>query len=598
MNSPRHILPAALLTCAAALAGPSLASADDFCVDGAAGCTGTAVAAKDFASTLKTAESNGTDDRFFLGAGTYDNDPLAYQSLEQVEIIGQGRDATVLRSDDPGTVLTVGGNSTSRVSNLTVQPAGDATAGLHLAGTRAESADVKSDPAGTGLQAALLISGGGKYQGGTVHLDQAHWGVLFQGSGGAVTDSKVDAPNGIGVVGTATDGEVQRSTLKTQLGAVAGSGHLDVSDTLVDIRSKNTPSIGLFASTSAGVNGTTATVDAERVTVIGSNQPALDSVGFAAEADGQGKTGAVSVKDSVISGFATSFARQGKNSGQANISTDRSVYVDNIDPSLTTGSGSVSETNRVSLSPHFVNPAADDFHLAPGSPLIDAGTPGDLPADALDRDGKPRQSDGNGDCSRVSDIGAFEFQGTSVKAVATGASAPVAQAIAFSSEGSCIPGPGAPRVTWSFDDGGTADGATAPHAFATPGRHTATATVSDADGHQATANAEVDVTPAPAQPAAPVISGLRVKGQSVRFNLSRPAKVDVRFAKVAKHGKVKSIKTRLKAGGKKGANKVLLPRKLRHLKPGSYRLTAVATAADGGTSKPAKARFKVARKAR
>src|SRR3954454_20600043 len=98
MRTPPHILSAALATAAAALAAPAVASATDFCVNDPVGCNGTPVSASDLPSTLHVAESNGSDDRFFLGAGTYDSGPLSYQSVEQVEIAGQGRADTVLRS--------------------------------------------------------------------------------------------------------------------------------------------------------------------------------------------------------------------------------------------------------------------------------------------------------------------------------------------------------------------------------------------------------------------------------------------------------------------------------------------------------------------
>ena len=47
-----------------------------------------------------------------------------------------------------------------------------------------------------------------------------------------------------------------------------------------------------------------------------------------------------------------------------------------------------------------------------------------MPAGAVDRDGKPRASDGNSDCVPVSDIGAFEYQGAAAAACTAAPAAP------------------------------------------------------------------------------------------------------------------------------------------------------------------------------
>ena len=61
----------------------------------------------------------------------------------------------------------------------------------------------------------------------------------------------------------------------------------------------------------------------------------------------------------------------------------------------------------------FVNPAANDYHLAAGSPMIDMGEPDDPGPGALDVDGDPRALAVAAQCvtppAGRRDIGADEF---------------------------------------------------------------------------------------------------------------------------------------------------------------------------------------------
>jgi hypothetical protein len=63
---------------------------------------------------------------------------------------------------------------------------------------------------------------------------------------------------------------------------------------------------------------------------------------------------------------------------------------------------------QTAANPMFVDAAAGNYHLEPGSPMIDAGNPAPPPPGALDFDGNPRAIDGNGDCTVRRDIGADE----------------------------------------------------------------------------------------------------------------------------------------------------------------------------------------------
>jgi hypothetical protein len=111
-----RIAAAATSTACLVLAIPSLASAKDYCVGAPAGCTGAAVPSAGLAATLAEAAINGSDDRVFLGAATFDAGALSYNSLDKLELIGAGAGKSVLRSSVAGPVLTLGGNPDSKVA--------------------------------------------------------------------------------------------------------------------------------------------------------------------------------------------------------------------------------------------------------------------------------------------------------------------------------------------------------------------------------------------------------------------------------------------------------------------------------------------------
>ena len=612
MLTGRSTLLAAAVT-TAVLVIPAVASANDYCVGGPAGCAGTPVAAGDLKASLAAAQSNGTDDRFFLAPGDFTADTFVHQSSERVQIIGAGAGTTTLHGSLADEfAVTLEGNPDSSVADLTIEASGSVRVGLHLAEADAHGVTVDARAAGGGLLAGVALRGAATFDDGRVELGASDQYAVVVIDTGTVTDSTLVAHAGNGIVAFGSTATVRRSTFSAPVGAVVAAGSLTISDSVIDLRGFGA-AFGAAAIPNYGGVGTTARVDLDRVTIFGSTPGG--KVGVMANADGTGRNATVNMHDSVISGIATPVARSATNGASfAKVGTQRSVYAAAASP-IDVGPGTLVEERRLDVAPGFVDAAGGDFHLASGSPLIDAGTPGDLPAGTADREGNPRAGDGDGDCSHVSDIGAFEFQGTAVRAVATAAaaSATIGQPVGFSADGSCIPGPGAPIYSWSFDDGATAAGASVSHAFADPGRHSATLTVSDGAGHQAVAGAVVEVSTASPPPAAPVISGVRVTPKrivigrqlpklvdtrvrrpagTIRFLLSEPATVRLRFTRL---GRTRAVKTSIRLNAGPGLNRIRfaarLSRKVR-LRPGAYELTMIATDATGARSAPATARFR------
>jgi hypothetical protein len=576
LASKRTLLAAA--TACAALIIPGNASDKDFCVGAPAGCSGTPVAASGVKAALAAAQSNGTDDRFFLAPGTYAADAFSHQSQERVQIVGAGAGKTIMRGDvDDDWVLTLNGNPASSVSGVTIEPIDKPRGALMLlGGADAHGVAIDAKNAGPQFSFGAALGGGATFDHGRVDMANTDVYATAVIDSGTVSDSTVLAPSGYGLFMAGSEATLRRSTVHASIGALADNGHLTVADSVIDMRGLGAAA-GISAMPGAGGVGKISSVDVDRTTIVGSGA----KYGVLAWADDTGKNATAHVRDTVISGADTPVGRgAGIGAIGAKLTTDRSVYPDPV-TALDVGPGSLVETRHLAVDPAFVGNG--DFHLAAGSPLIDAGTPGSVPAGAVDRDGRPRASDGNGDCTRISDIGAFEYQGTKVKAIAhAAATATTRTPVSFSAAGSCVPGPETPTIRWRFDDGAVAAGATAAHAYGTPGRHVATVTVTDAHGHSAQASAAVTVT---APPVRPRISRLRVKHGRVRFRLSENAVVTLRIAKLGKRPR-----RALKVAGHQGANKIRLRKTL---KPGRYRLTAIATTTTGQRSKRASTRFKI-----
>jgi parallel beta-helix repeat protein len=153
------------------------------------------------------------------------------------------------------------------------------------------------------------------------------------------------------------------------------------------------------------------------------------------------------------------------------------------------------ETHGIDAAAGWVDPAAGDFHLAPGSPAIDSANSGANGQPDLDVEGKARYDDpatnntGAG-IRAYDDRGAYEFQTGDTRPTAvlnvTPGSGPVPLSVTADASGSTDPDD-TPIATYTFDFGdgtivGPQAGPTADHVFNTVGTFTVTVTVRDTAG--------------------------------------------------------------------------------------------------------------------
>jgi len=162
------------------------------------------------------------------------------------------------------------------------------------------------------------------------------------------------------------------------------------------------------------------------------------------------------------------------------------------------------ELHGIDAAAGWVDPAAGDLHLAPGSPAIDSANSGASGQPGLDVEGNTRYDDpattNTGTGPRAyDDRGAYEFQTGDTRPVAvlsvTPASGPVPLTVTADASGSTDPDD-TPISTYTFDFGdGTVVGpqaeATADHVFNTVGTFAVTVTVRDTAGLAGTASVTV-----------------------------------------------------------------------------------------------------------
>jgi hypothetical protein len=192
---------------------------------------------------------------------------------------------------------------------------------------------------------------------------------------------------------------------------------------------------------------------------------------------------------------------------------------------------------------------------------------------------------------------------------------------------------------WDFGDGAAATGAETSHAFAAAGTFTPRITATDDLGNTASASSTIAIAataaPAAADVVAPSLSALSLAprrfraaargasiasrvGAALRFRLSERGTVRFRAQRATKGRRVRGACRRATAKnrrrprctrfvavhgsfrvpGSTGANKVRFRGRIggRRLRPGRYRLVAIASDLAGNASKPARTPFRIVRR--
>jgi hypothetical protein len=413
-------LAAAMAATFGAAALPAVAGAADYCVYPNQSCDPTHNV-QTLEAAIDEADNANDADRIILGAGTYTaqsaNGFDYINGNAPVEIVGQGVGQTTLTSPAGGGswVMRLSAGAGSSVHDLTIrlpQNAPNAFSGLHT-NSAARRIEVVEDPTQDNVpRYGVDLVTGGELEDSTVTLNGQHStsAVFLVTPGVAVRRSALSARVGA----TTQGGTIEHSRVTGEyIGVSAFRNVTAITGSL--IRATGTNAYGIYAE---GTPISHTVVNADGVTIVGPDQPNTVGVEVGGEnAPADIADVSVNLTNTIIRGVSAPLAATPSGAGQLKITASYSDY----DPSgnHSAGNASISETNVSNVGDaRFVDPAAGDYRLLAGSPLIDTGDP--ATPQGLDLAGSPLVADGNGDGDARRDPGAFEFQ----PAPAGGASQP------------------------------------------------------------------------------------------------------------------------------------------------------------------------------
>jgi hypothetical protein len=488
------LLPAAL----ALLAVPATAAGKSYCVTPATGCDVNGIAAIQTALNDAQGDSTGSD-LVQLGATSYNQTGLTYSGVIPLALQGAGAAQTAIAPAAGGTIFR--NNSTQPVSiqgiTFTLPSGTDSTGIQGFSGPIAVSHVVVNGAPSTAH--GIQVDKGGTVTNSTVTMPTPASGVSdgidVTGPGDVtLADDTVTARLAV-QVSSRTSGTVGAHRLRLATANNNGAGFIlvepgsaTIDDSLVSV---GTNASGVFVS--GGVGGS-ATLTARHVTVMGDGG-ATESA-FTTYGSSGGGSGALNVFDSIARNTTNSVFISSTGGVSATVSGDYNDF-----PGATTsgsnpphvvmsgtGASFTAGPHNIDADPLFVS--ASNFHLLVGSPAANRDpTAQQAGESSTDLDGNPRFATGTG-----RDMGAYQQQPPTATASASPASQTTGAPLTFTGSGSDPTSGSTLTYSWAFDDGASASGASVTHAFAMPGPHSGTLTVTDTAGRTGTASATVTVT--------------------------------------------------------------------------------------------------------
>jgi hypothetical protein len=414
----KKLLICVLVVAAMLMVLPTLASATVYCVDDTPGVLGnndeidpsceSAVAT--VAAALTEAGAHAGADTVLLGPGELAL-PSAPGANEASYSTGEAANVVIVRGTKT-THLTMGGTAGVQTGFSIDAPAGSRLEGFAV--TIPANVDGSGDAAfrlngqvvgrdlrveGPAAQNArgLILGAGTALEGSTVLLPvsaaQEDAAVAaFSAGSSTIADSHLEGAFGVQAGGGAVT--VERSVIAAGLGLTADSGDLTVRDSVIDLGTL-VNSIGVnLANYNAGNTAIMGDLDGD--TIVGGG---LGSVGVRVMADNGQEGAATTIASTVIEGPAKAIQVLADNGRAAAATVSYSNYDaarvelnENLDGAGAAGQVTFTAAQVAHADPGFVDAANGDFHLAPGSALIDAGDPAAPASGALDIEGQTRAS--------------------------------------------------------------------------------------------------------------------------------------------------------------------------------------------------------------